>query len=69
MTRFAFITLAASLLLGLAGADAGAQAPSDGPDSDPIAVLPFTNLSPDPRTPGWVTASPRPSRRSWQREA
>ena len=48
MTRFAFITLAASLLLGLAGADVGAQAPADGRDSDPIAVLPFTNLSPDP---------------------
>ncbi len=48
MTRFAPITRGTCLLLALAGADVGAQAPPPGRGANPIAVLPFTNLSPDP---------------------
>ena len=50
MTTFARTAVAACLLLALPGAGGGAraQAPRLPPGSDPIAVLPFTNLSQDP---------------------
>ena len=48
MTSFARTAVAVCLLPALTGAGVRAQAPSPGPGSDPIAVIPFTNLSQDP---------------------
>ena len=50
MTRFARTSVAVCLLLAPAGAGGGAraQAPAAGRGSEPIAVLPFNNLSQDP---------------------
>ena len=48
MTRFARISGAVCLLLTLTGGGVRAQAPPPEQASEPIAVLPFTNLSHDP---------------------
>ena len=50
MTRFAPALAAVCLLPALTGSGGGvrAQAPAAPGGSDPIAVLAFTNLSPDP---------------------
>ncbi len=48
MTSFARTVGAVCLLAALTGVGIRAQAPSPGPGSAPIAVLPFTNLSQDP---------------------